>query len=169
MRRFKNLDKQRQKALTSLFPDLADLGESDNYHYVAVSVFDHWLNNTEVAELLDNVSDAEQKRRASALYSFSAKIASEYEVVNYKFVGKWASCYPLFRGFTSVEATLEYLKPAILSPRKETFHVAVPDLELVYVEDYDDTNVLFLRDRSVLNLLGEWAKICGLYCLEKAS
>lgn len=170
MRRFRNLSKSRQKELSIQFPDLYKLvcfEETPHYSYLAVSVFDHWLTREEGSALLENVSEIEQEKRNSALYSFSRMIASETEVLNFKFSGKWRSCSPLFRSFSSEQAKLEYLKPAISVPEKRFFQVLLPEFGAVFLENWDDTNILFLRDKSVEERVRTLATACGVYCLKK--
>ena len=170
MRRFKNADKAKQIELTAQFPDLYKLQcveETQAYTYGAVSVFDHWLDRKEAAELLENVPTKIQKQRNNALHIFSKKIASEFEIFNFKFNGKWGSCRPLFRHFTSTKAAFDYLTPATCYSSSYFFRIVIPEINAVFFESWDDTNVFYLRDPSAAKTIKPLAQECGIHYLEK--
>jgi len=170
MRKFKNLEKQRQKELTLQFPDLYKLScveETPYYKYLAISVFDHWLGCEEAIKLIDNVPMKEQLKRNEALYLFSQKLAAETEIINFKFCGTRSKVSPLFREFTSEQAKVNYLNPTLSDPNKPFFQMVLPELSMVFYESWDDTNVLYLRDESVEDSIKKWASECGVHCLEQ--
>lgn len=147
MRRFKNADKAKQIELAAQFPDLYKLQcveETPAYTYGAVSFFDHWLGRKEARELLENVTAEIQKQRNNALHIFSKKIASEFEIFNFKFNGKWRSCHPLFRHFTSTKAAHDYLAPTTCHSSSGFFRIVIPEINAVFLESWDDTNVFTL-------------------------
>jgi len=170
MRRFKNLEKHRQKELTLQFPDLYKLTcveETPHYKYLAISVFDHWLGCEEAIELIDNAPMKEQLKRNEALYLFSQKLVAETEIINFKFCGTRSKVSPLFRAFTSEKAKVDYLYPTLSDPNKPFFQIVLPELSIVLYESWDATNVLYLRDKSVEDSIKKWASECGVYCLEQ--
>ena len=170
MRNFINLSIDKQAELTEQFPDLLKLvcvEETHKYSYLAVSVFDRWLGQEDSVKLLNDVPKSEQVRRNNLLYLFTMKLAQNTEVVNFKLKGKWKNSYPCFRGFTSAEAKAKYFEPAISYISKDFFRVVLPELNAVYFESWDDTNVLYLRDPSKVQLINKWATECGVFCLEK--
>jgi len=170
MRSFINLSIDKQAELTEQFPDLLRLAcveETPIYSYMAVSVFDRWLGQEDSVKFLNDVTKDEQIRRNDLLYSFSMKLSQNTDVVNFKLKGKWNNSYPCFRGFTSVEAKAKYFEPAISHTNKDFFRVVLPELNAVLFESWDDTNVLYLRDRSKVELINKWATECGVFCLEK--
>ncbi|BBM02533.1 hypothetical protein [Microbulbifer sp. GL-2] len=168
MRKFINLNKSKQEALLKQFPGLQKIIEvepPDKYTFLAVSVFDHWLSREEARMLLDDVSGAEQKKRNEALYSFSKKLLKETEVINFRMAGKWSHSKPKFRRLTSDDAAFDYFKPAVSETSKRFFNVVIPELGVVFLESWDDTNVMYLLDDSVKPQLEEWAAECGVHCL----
>ncbi len=170
MRKFKNLSKQRQTQLSAQFPDLyklASIEDTPHYHYLAVSVFDHWLSREESFSLLVNVPAEEQNQRNTALYSFSQKLAAETEIINFKFCGKWNSCRPAFRELTSTKAKNDYLEPALSASRNDFFKIVLPELDAVFMESWDDTNIFYLRNTAHIETLKRWAQECGVFCLNK--
>ena len=170
MRNYRNLAESEQIKLRGQFSDLLKLALSEdtpNYHYLAVNVFDHWLSRDEANQLFENVPAQEQSRRNNALYTFSKKLASEADVISYKFCGRWSSSKPKFRTFASEKVKLEYLVPALTKTSGSFFKVVIPDFSMVYVESWDDTNVMYLRDVSIKGRLMILAKECGVHILER--
>ncbi|MFC3152324.1 hypothetical protein ACFOEK_14920 [Litoribrevibacter euphylliae] len=167
MRKFRNLPRPKQTEINRIFPDLQEAIERhEGYTYIGITVFDHWLSRDEANQLLENVPEDEQKRRNQLLYNFSKKLLSEAEVLNFKFIGKWTKAKPLFRKFTSQEAALEYLNPAAGNNHKRFFEVVLPELKIIFMEGWDDTNIMYLKDASVKPLIQQWAKEAGVYCLD---
>ena len=164
MRKFINLNKTDQHKLSMQFPDLLELvcvEETPHYKYLAISVFDDWLSSE--AFVLDRPSPEEQKKRNNALFKFNKKLVSETSIINFKIVGKPSKWHPRFRSFTSNEAKIEYLKPNGFI----NFKIVLPELGIVFLEDYEYTNVMYLKDESVKTKIEQWAGDCGVYCLYK--
>ena len=164
MRKFINLNKADQHKLSIQFPDLSKLvcvEETPHYNYLAVSVFGGWLGAEAYA--LDNPSKEEKKIRNESLFTFSNKLASETSMINFKISGKRSRRQPRFRGFTSNKAQIEYLKPK----NKVDFKVVLPELGIVFLESYDYTNVMYIKDLAVKPQIKQWATECGVYCIDK--
>ena len=170
MRKFKNLSNQEQVKLREQFIDLEKkLAQKDisEYTYLAISVFDHWLTREEFDSHLFNTSVEEQKLRNKALYSFSKNVVESTRVVNFKLCGLKSKQKPLFRSFTSEKAKLDYFLPVIGSSGKSFFLSVLPDLNVIFIESWDDTNIMYLKDKSVKPLIEKWAAESGVYCLDK--
>ena len=89
MRKFINLNNDRQIKLREEFPDLFKIycvENSPHYKHVAISVFDHWLGEVEFQN--DRPDREERSRRDFLLYSFSKIMSEETEILNFKFRGK---------------------------------------------------------------------------------
>lgn len=169
MRTFKNVDKQRQIALTKQFPDLLEVveGDAEGYTYLAVSVYDRWLGPEDSMRLIDHATVEEKQERNALLRAFSHRVLSETEVVDFRFKGKWQRPYVKFRGFTSEDVKKKHFEPAVACVNKGFFCVVLPELDAVFMENYDDTNVFFLRDLSKEKIIRQWAAECGIFCLER--
>ena len=170
MRKFKNLANQEQVKLREQFIDLDKIfavEDTPTYTYLAISVFDHWLTKEEFDYHLVNTIDEKQNLRNEALYAFSKKVMSNTKVVNLKWGGLKGKRRPLFRSFTSEQAQLDYFLPAIGSSGKPFFLSALPDLNVIFIESWDDTNIMYLKDESVKPLIKKWAAESGVYCLDK--
>jgi len=169
MRRFRVLDRGRQSRLRVQFPDIDKVlaaEDSEAYQYLAVSVFDHWLDEAEAAQLLADVSQPEQAQRDKRLNRFTACVVDHTEVLNVHLRGRPAKSRPVFRRFLSDTAMQQYM---LISPgdisRRRLFRVALPALDALYFESWDDTNVFYLRDPETAQKIRQWADSCGLFCL----
>ncbi|GLQ32702.1 hypothetical protein [Litoribrevibacter albus] len=170
MRRFKSLPEDDQAKLRDQFLDIEKaiaVEETPVYTYLAISVFDHWLTRSEFYEHLVDVSDKEQDIRNQALYSFSKKVISETQVLNFKWARSKGKQIVKFRDFTSREAKFEYFLPAVSESDKNFFQSVLPDLGIIFLENYEDTNIMYLKDISVKPKIEKWASESGVFCLEK--
>ena len=171
MRKFLALGKKDQINLRRKFPDLDKFNsveETDSYTYMAVSVFQRWLGEEDSVKYLSNVSKEEQQGRDSKFNKFAKKLIDNTEVLNFAFKGRWSSAVPQFRKFTSDTAKENYLMCAPHNVDSSQFYkVVLPELEAVYFESWDDTNVFYLRNTEHANQIETWANECGLYRLNR--
>ena len=171
MRKFLALDKQSQIDLREKYPDLDKLyavEDTDEYTYMAVSVFDRWLGAEDSIKYLSDVSEEEQQSRDVKFVKFAKKLIENTEVLNFTFKGRWSSAKPQFRKFTSNSAKEAYLMCAPHNVDSSHFYkVVLPELEAVYFESWDDTNVFYLRNPKHAEKIEKWANECGLYRLNR--
>ena len=171
MRRFSVLNKKAQMELREKFPDLDKLvavEDTSEYTYLAVSVFDRWLGHDDALKLLTDVSEEEQRTRDSKFIKFAEKLVSNTEILNFTFKGRWHKALPLFRSFASHTAKVNYLMCTPHNVDSSQFYkVVLPELEAVYFESWDDTNVLYLRNPEKAAKIESWANESGLYCLTR--
>lgn len=171
MRKFLALDKQSQIDLREKYPDLDKLyavEDTDEYTYMAVSVFDRWLGTEDSIKYLSDVSQEEQHSRDLKFVKFAKKLIENTEVLNFTFKGRWSSAKPQFRKFTSDAAKEAYLMCAPHNVDSSHFYkVVLPELEAVYFESWDDTNVFYLRNTKHAEKIEKWANECGLYRLNR--
>jgi len=171
MRKFLALENQAQKALRDKFPELDKLiavEETDSYTYMTISVFDRWLGSEDSDKYLSDVSEKEQDERDSKFIAFSKKLIDNTEVLNFTFKGRWSNALPQFRKFTSHAAKKSYLMCTPHNVDSSHFYKAVlPELEAVYFESWDDTNVFYLRNIKHAGQIEKWANECGLHRLNR--
>ena len=171
MRRFSVLNKNAQMELRNKFPDLDKLvavEDTSEYTYLAVSVFDRWLGHEDSIKLLSDVSAEEQRTRDSKFIKFAEKLVSNTEVLNFTFKGRWNKALPSFRKFTSHKAKVDYLMCTPHNVDSSHFYkVVLPELDAVYFESWDDTNVFYLRNPEKVAQIEVWANECGLHCLTR--
>lgn len=160
MSKFLNVPKRRQKELQAQFPDLLKLWaceETDKYHYLAISIFDHWLTNDECDDLLVNIGDSEQSRRNCLFDRFNELLITKTEILHITQRGSYRP-YPKFREFISRQAAQQCLNHT----STQRYGVVLPEFGVVYFESYDDTNALYFRDMKHQSKFKDWAQQVGL-------
>lgn len=171
MRKFLACDKKNQLRFRAQFPDLDKLvavEETEAYTYMAISVFDRWLGPEDSIKYLSDVSVDGQQASDAKFNQFAKKLIESTEVINFTFKGRWANARPQFRLFTSYQAKEDYLLcTSHKHDRRHFFKVILPELDAVYFESWDDTNVFYLRNPKYANQIEQWANECGLYRLDK--
>lgn len=169
-RRLLNLPRLRQSELRLRYPWLKYVDENEHpckVQILSISVFDHWLSRDEACELLENVSQAEQARRDAMHAKFCALLIAGTTALSFVFRGRQHDCLA-FRKFTSQEALSRYCTPnggRTLGHRQ--FHVALPDLDCVFYESWDDTNHFYFVQPTAENAISEWAQQSGLHVLSR--
>lgn len=167
-RRLLNLPKNRQDELRLQFPWLKEVHEAERpteVQVLSVTVFDHWLTREEACHLLENVSPAEQARRDALHAKFCALLVAGSTALSFVFRRRHKDRL-VFREFRSVEALSKYCSPhggGTLGHRE--FHLALPELDCVFYESWDDTNHFFFTKPTAVSAISEWAKQSGLYIL----
>jgi hypothetical protein len=167
-RRLLNLPIFRQEELRQQFPWLRELIEDerpDHVQVVSVTVFDHWLSRDEACALLENVPTFEQSRRDALHASFCKSLVATTEVLSFRFRGRRDDRL-VFREFTSKDELARYCAPnggRTLGHRQ--FQVALPELNCVYLESWDDTNHFFFTEPTAINYIQQLAEKSGLYVL----
>lgn len=164
MRNIIGVEKKQQRVLETQFPKLLSLvkGElAEGYIYLAVSVFDHWLNYEESMELLNMPKQEEIDRRCHMFDNFNKLIIENTNIYTFRFKGR-KKALPSFKSFTSQISKYNYMKQNDMGEYK----VLLPDFGAAYFEGYDDTNIFYLTDLKFKATIEMWAKQAGLYCLE---
>jgi hypothetical protein len=165
MRNIIGVEKKQQISLETQFPKLLSLVEGEQpeeYIYLAVSLFDHWLNDEESMEHLHMTERKEQERRNHMFDHFNKLIIESTEVLTFRFKGR-NKITPSFKKFTSLSAKYNSMVHSDMGEYK----VVLPEFGAAYFEGYDDTNIFFLSDLSLKSIIELWAKKTGLYCLDR--
>ena len=165
------MKRSEQLNMLELFPDIdkvINIENTDRYTYLAISVFDHWLSEKEANEYLSKVSEYEQELRNSKFRVFSKKIMENTSVVNFTLKGRGSRQRVLFRKFTSESGREEYMNGTLgaLSSRR-FFKVALPDIEALYFQGWDDTNIFYFLGERGVKEVKSWAAESGLYSLSR--
>lgn len=167
-RRLLNLPENRQDKLRLQFAWLKEVHEAERpteVQVLSVTVFDHWLTCDEACHLLENVSPAEQARRDALHAKFCALLVAGCTALSFVFRRRQKDRL-VFREFTSIEALSKYCSPyggRTLGHRE--FHVALPELDCVFYESWDETNHFFFTKPTAISVISEWAKQSGLHVL----
>lgn len=167
-RRFQNLEKHAQASLISDFPGLSAIlsdGFATGYQQVAISVYGHWLSEDEACEGLGDTSIEMQKTNDSRLQSFVCSMTSSHESYLVKRVGRYKRNIT-FRRFRSAPDRNITLTPShYMLGHASRFSFVVPSLSLVYVEGWDFTHHVYMKDPSSIEVLKAEAERAGVYVL----
>ena len=167
-RRLQNLPASRQAELRLMFPWLKHVHEAErptDVQVLSVSVFDHWLSREEACEFLENVSSIEQARRNALHADFCALLVASTPVLSFVFLRRKHDRL-VFREFLSKEALSRYCMPnGGRTLKHRHFYVALPELDCVFYESWDDTNHFFFTNPRAMNSITSWAQKSGLHVL----
>ncbi len=149
--------------IMQLFPDLDRFvfdPSSTSYEKVAISVFDGWLGPDRL-HMLD-CDSRERAKRNQKLLSHWQKIFERTSVLAVHLRGK-AKQRLLIRRFASQASFLKLADYHPYKPSSRFQLIALPDLEALYMENWDDTNVLWFKSMEKARPVIEWAAECGLH------
>ena len=171
-RRLHNLPLSRQMELSRQYPWLKDVHTDDprtDVKILSISVFDHWLSREDACRLLENVPPFEQARREACHAQFCGLLVRGTSVLSFTFRRRRGDRL-VFREFTSQAALSSYCTPngarSFGGRGTRHFHVALPDLNCVFYEGWDDTHHFFFTDSTSMGPLHKWASQSGLYLLQ---
>lgn len=167
-RRLKRVPKAREHELRRQYLWLSGCYRKEpasSIKKLAVSVFDHWLSRDDACRLLENVSQAEQRRRDALLSSFCESMSRDTEVLSFAMRGRnKENC--IFREFTSTAALTTYCTAnggRELGHRH--FHVVLPEFGCAFFESWDDTYIFYFHSPAVETRVVEWAKNADVHVL----
>lgn len=167
-RRLHNLPLSRQIELRRQYPWLKAVHEDEprtDVKILSISVFDHWLSREDACRLLENVPPIEQARRKALHTKFCELLVNCTSVLSFAFRRR-ARDRLVFREFTSKTALSKYCTPdGGRTFGHRHFHVALPDLNCVFYEGWDDTHHFFFTDATAVAPLHRWAEQSELYLL----
>lgn len=139
--------------------------EDTDYQMIFVSVFDHWLTQNEFEPHIHTEDLKEILTRRNNLQNFIMGLFEMTPTYTWKIKRKKRFfIYPL--------ETLEQIlnKCNIQSQHGETgqrYDIILPELQAVYSEEWDWTNIIWFRDKKLIQPIIELAEKCGLYILKE--
>ena len=131
------------------------------FQKVAVSIFDRWL--LEDHHLLEWADYREREDRNRKLLCHWDRIFRETDVYTIRFRGRWPKKQRIVsKKYVDREG---YLRRCHFDWEKFQWGI-IPEYEAIYHEHWDDTNVLWYRDRKQADVVLKWAQECGLHAIE---
>ncbi|AZP13308.1 hypothetical protein [Undibacterium parvum] len=168
-RRFRNLEQKLHSELLSSFPTIKEVitdEKVEGYRHVAITVYDHWLSEKEAFEEFKEMSAEKQKINDDKLHSFICGLTSNYESYLAKFIGRNKKRKVSFRAFNSEVAKNRTLKPlSYLASNVRRFIIIIPSLELIYMEGWDFTHHVYLKNDALIGALKMEAMKSNVYVL----
>jgi len=169
MRNVQNVSKSESKWLTTLFPDLIEVGDPDykGYEHSSICVFEHWLTREECYDEIDNVTAIKAFNNDAKLYHFCVELTNTFTCYSVKFQGH-NKLKASFRKFTSLNGAKNHLK---VSPynygSRSRFVLVIPEIKVIYIEDCDFTHHIYYKKGTDITPLINLATKCSLFHLEK--
>ena len=167
-----NITSAKRKRIDESLPGLKRLIANDEaflasgvYQKVAVSVFDHWLSETEASELIpvdDDLAEIKNRRATFKAYVKGLNELTDLYSWRYKRHNRFHIQKP-----SSVDDILRMCDFGNLwSASGRRYGFLMPEFSAVFIEEWDWTNVLWYRDKDAVTPLLELAKRVGLFVLE---
>jgi hypothetical protein len=164
------LQPSRQAELHRQYPwlEAVHVGECPgDVKLLSISVFDHWLSREEACRFLERIPPEEKALRDARHARFCALLVAGTPVFSFSFRRRDFDNL-VFLEFTSKAALSRYCTPnggRTLSHRH--FNVALPELNCVFFESWDDTHHFYFTDPASMTPIHEWAHQSGLHLLSR--
>ncbi len=91
MRKFRNLAKTKNEELSRKFSFLLKYNEdctAEDYSWAAITVFDHWLYETDSFKVITDATDAQKAAWDKAIKSFLIQLVGLEQPFKYKYIGR---------------------------------------------------------------------------------
>ncbi len=163
MRAFRTISKKKLNELVGIFSvlDTDEYEKLEEWNFVAITVFDHWLNRDDAIRYIDNRTLDEQKHFDCKWAKFNKLIASDLKpyLVKYRSVGR-----VIFKEPKSIELLTKRLD---LTKNQSFITIAFPEQRAVYEQYYDDTHLLYFECHDKVKPLLEIIEKSGLHALSR--
>ncbi|MCH9691075.1 MAG: hypothetical protein K0U59_03250 [Gammaproteobacteria bacterium] len=170
MRKFISLKPPIYTVLQNQFPNIMEIDaceEGYGYTKVAISYFDHWLNEAEAYNAFSKVSFKEAADRKNRHLELCRQLFISTEVLNYKILGRPSNRCVKFRAFSDNSVALKYCSNAYDKFSSAFFFkLVLPEHSALYYQGYDATNYLYYRKGELPHELRSLVFKSGLYILE---
>jgi hypothetical protein len=151
------------------FPQLKQIKELDSdggMKRLAISVFDHWLDNESEWHLMDCFEGEERLRRNRKFEHHWAALYDLTPIYTLRHRGRWPAKYKLvLKRYTDRDG---FLRQSRFSDHGvPSQFVILPELGCIYEASWDDTNILYFHNREQAEPILELARKAGLHCLSR--
>jgi hypothetical protein len=168
MKMLSRVDANVVKQIKQQFPTLNDiwqLGADGGMHRVAISVFDHWLDDEAEWHLMACFEGEERASRNKKLEAHWAALFDLTPVYTLRYRGRWpAKAQPVLKRYTNREGFLMQSRFDKRHPPSQ--FLIMPELGCICAAGWDDTNILYFHDKEQAAPVLELATKAGLFCLE---
>jgi len=162
------VDANLAEQISKQFPNLNDiwqLGADGGMQRVAISVFDHWLDDESEWHLMACFEGEERERRNQKMLAHWAALYDLTPVYTLRYRGRWpAKAKTFIKRYTDRDGFL-------IQSRYDKHHppsqfLIMPDLGCICAAGWDDTNILYFHDKAQAAPVLELASKAGLFVLE---
>ncbi|MES2347399.1 MAG: hypothetical protein V4641_07490 [Pseudomonadota bacterium] len=149
------------------FPQLKQIRELDSdggMQRLAISVFDHWLDDESEWHLLDCFEGEERVRRNQKFAQHWAALFDLTPVYTLRHRGRWpAKAKLVLKRYTDHEGFLRQSRFNDYGVPSQ--FIILPELGCIYAAGWDDTNILYFQNKEQAAPVLELATKAGLFCL----
>lgn len=164
MRVFRTVSKKKHNELVGLFPvlDTDEYEKLEEWSFLAITVFDHWLSRDDAIRYIDNRTSDEQKNFDSKWEKFNELLASNLSpyLVKYRSLGR-----VVFKEPKSTELLIKRL--GLFIEKQPFITLAFPEQKAVYEQYYDNTHLLYFESQDKIKPLLKIIDKSGLYALPR--
>ena len=149
------------------FPQLQQIRElagDGGLQGMAISVFDHWLEDESEWHLLDCYEGAERERRNRLFAQHWAALYDLTPIYTVRYRGRWpAKAKLVIKRYNDKDGYLRQCRYSDYGV--PTQFIIMPELGCIYAAGWDDTNILYYRDAALAAPVLKLATEAGLHCL----
>lgn len=159
--KFKSIDRKTTKSLFKQFPKINKCDRDFDLvmNAARITIFDHYLNEDEAINLLDNIDSTERYRRDEVWKEFNKSLTISSPCYYVKWVKSPQRV--LFKQPSSIDKLLVAMEPS----DNRGLLLAFPEFEALYQQYWDDTHLLYFLNQDTVQPLIEIAKKSGLNVL----
>ena len=145
--------------VAKLFPEALKIKQQGGTEYprLAISVFDHWLNEEE-SSIIENCPESEKTRRNQNLTAHWQKLFLLTPIFQINENG-------LLKQASDEETFVQESMPLPDKTAEQFQFIIMPEYKAIYAENWDDTNLLWYQNRGLIKPILKSAKESGLYVL----
>jgi len=164
MRVFRTISKKKHNELVELFPvlDTDEYEKLDEWNFLAITVFDHWLSRDDAIRYIDNCTSDEQKHFDCKWEKFNELLASDLSpyLVKYRSLGRVVFKEPKSTG-------LLVKRLGLINESQPFITLVLPEQRAVYEQYYDNTHLLYFESQDKIEPLLNIIEKSGLYALSR--
>ena len=162
----KKITKDKEIEIKGKLPFLQDLVEKEDtdYQMFFVSVFDHWLTQDEFQPDIHTEDPIELKKRRDNLEKFLERLFEMTPTYGWKYKRK--TRFFLYPFVTKSQILRKCVIQNQLGETGQRYDIILPDLQAVYSEEWDWTNIIWFKEQEKVKPLIELAEKLGLYILK---
>ncbi len=153
--------------ICEVLPSLKELVEKDetDYEMIFVSIFDHWLTMDEFESNIHTEDSLILTERRTKLITFLKELF--YLATTFK-VNKIDGKKIEFSSFENVDEIVEYCNIEEQNGEcGQRYDIIIPEYQAIYSEEWDWTNIIWFRNKSLIKPIIDLVQKNGLYTLTK--
>lgn len=161
---FKNVSAELNVKLLKTYPKVLEIFDDipvEGYDKKYISVFENWPNESQFSEAILNIEPLYDLHR-----NFNKSLVREFDCKTIRFRGRKKNQIKI-KDFCSNESAYSYVSPSKYNINsKFYFNLVIPELEVIYLENSDLTNVVIYRNDALIKPFFDLCKSSDLNILD---